>query len=180
MVESFYDSERIIAKLDSGELCADLTDLHNNAKLQQECNYRDLYAYIDKSVLPEDPQRCRKILATAEFYDICNSVLYHWGQRRANQVTSEQTLLRPIALPKVLRQSASIAYHDNTTHFEIERVIAALKQKFHWEFLHQDIYDSIHSCDRCQRIKVDKRQKYTPLNIFPRTQLLTDETFFFK
>lgn len=62
----------IIATLDSEELCADLTDLHNIAKLQQECpDYRDLYAYIaytDKGVLPDDSQRCRKFVATATIY----------------------------------------------------------------------------------------------------------------
>lgn len=82
----------------------------------------------------------------------------HWGRRRAKQVTSEQTLLRQIALPKVLRHSALIVYHDNAAHFGIDRDIAALKQTFYWEIIHQDTYDFIHSSDRYQRIiKVDKR-----------------------
>ena len=45
--------------------------------------------------------------------------------------------------------------------------MAALKQKYHWPRMHQEIYDYIQSCDRCQRIKKYKQNRPPPLTSMP-------------
>lgn len=56
--------------------------------------------------------------------------------------------IQQIALPRVLRLDALNAYHDSSAggaHLGIERVMAAMKMKYHWPRMHQEIYDYIHS-----------------------------------
>ncbi|CAG2257306.1 unnamed protein product [Mytilus edulis] len=45
--------------------------------------------------------------------------------------------------------------------------MAAMKERYHWEHMHQDVYDFIHSCDRCQRIKKDQHIRPPPLTSMP-------------
>ncbi|CAC5400063.1 unnamed protein product [Mytilus coruscus] len=45
--------------------------------------------------------------------------------------------------------------------------MATMKERYHWEHMHQDVYDFIHSCDRCQRIKKDQHIQPPPLTSMP-------------
>ena len=49
----------------------------------------------------------------------------------------------------------------------IERVMAAMKSKYHWPRMHQAIHDYIHHCDTCQRIKRDTHAHPPPLTPLP-------------
>jgi hypothetical protein len=64
-----------------------------------------------------------------------------------------------IALPQVLREEALTAYHDSGSggaHPATKRVYEALRLKYWWPKMHQQVDDYIRSCDRCQRIKEDE------------------------
>lgn len=49
----------------------------------------------------------------------------------------------------------------------IEKVMAAMKSKYHWPRMHQEIYDYIHSCNSCQLNKRDTYARPHPLTSIP-------------
>ena len=60
-----------------------LNDLSKIAQLQRECeDFKDILLYLEQDILPDDPKKRRKIVSKAEFYDLCNGVLYHCFQKR--------------------------------------------------------------------------------------------------
>lgn len=143
----------------------------NLATLQKQCDdFKDIYRFLDEDVLPDESRKRKQVISKAEYYSLCNGVLYHWFQRRLRKASNTDKWIKQLALPKVLRLEAMKAYHDNDVggaHFGIEKVMAALKQKFHWPKMHQDIYDYIKSCDRCQRTKTDQHLRPPPLTSMP-------------
>ena len=75
-----------------------------------------------------------------------------------------------IALPQVLREEALTAYHDSGSggaHPATKRVYEALRLKYWWPKMHQQVDDYIRSCDRCQRIKTRNQNHKAPLTPMP-------------
>ncbi|CAG2257357.1 unnamed protein product [Mytilus edulis] len=113
-VQFFYDNTPIISSIETNQVDETLNDLPAIGKLQKECpDIRDIYLYKEQNQLPKEDKRKRKVIATSEYYDLCNGVLYHWFQKRLRKVTKEERLIRQIVLPKVLRKDALRAFHDN-------------------------------------------------------------------
>ncbi|CAC5367310.1 unnamed protein product [Mytilus coruscus] len=170
-VQFIYDNTPVISSIETNQVDETLNDLPAIGKLQKECpDIKDIYLYKEQNQLPEDDKRKRKVIDTSEYYDLCNGVLYHWFQKRLRKLTKEERLIRQIVLPKVLRKDALRAFHDNEVggaHLGIEKVMVAMKERYHWEHMHQDVYDFIHSCDRCKRIKKDQHIRPLPLTSMP-------------
>lgn len=150
----------------------DLSNLSNLSSLQRECpDFKDIYAYLENGTLPDDEKSQIKVIQTSKYFELCNNVLYHWFQRRVkSNLPIDDKWIQQIALPRVLRLDALNAYHDNSAggaHLGIEKVMAAMKTKYHWPRMHQEIYDYIHSCDTCQRIKRDTHARSPPLTSLP-------------
>ncbi|CAG2254636.1 unnamed protein product [Mytilus edulis] len=113
-VQFFYDNTPIISSIETNQVDETLNNLPAIGKLQKECpDIRDIYLYKEQNQLPKEDKRKRKVIATSEYYDLCNGVLYHWFQKRLRKVTKEERLIRQIVLPKVLRKDALRAFHDN-------------------------------------------------------------------
>ena len=151
---------------------SDISTLSNLSHLQRECpDFRDIYAYLENGSLPEDEKSQIKVIQNSKYFDLCNGVLYHWFQRRVKStLPMDDKFIQQIALPKVLRLDALKAYHDNAAggaHLGIEKVMAAMKTKYHWPKMHQEIYDYIHSCNTCQRIKRNTHAHNPPLTPLP-------------
>lgn len=142
------------------------------SELQQSCpDFKQIYSYLANETLPDYENFQNKIIQTSNYYEICNGVLYHWFQRRVkcNQ-RYEDKWIQQLALPRDLRLEALKAYHDNSAggaHPGIEKVMAAMKSKYHWPRMHQIIYDYIDSCDTCQIIKSDTHARPPPLTSLP-------------
>ena len=173
-VELFYSDLPTIYAVDPESVLPSLSDLPSIAKLQQECeDFKDIYQYLDQDILPNDEDQILKIVVNSRYYELCDGVLYHWFQRRVKRnkdAPVEERWVKQLALPKVLRQEALKAYHDNSAggaHLGIERVMAAMKSKYHWPRMHQAIHDYIHHCDTCQRIKRDTHAHPPPLTPLP-------------
>ena len=149
-----------------------LSDLAEIAKLQQNCpDFRLIYDYLQNGNLPDGEKAQNKIIQNSKHYEICNGVLYHWFQRRVKCTQlPDDKWIQQLALPRTLRDEALKAYHDNSAggaHLGIEKVMAAMKSKYHWPRMHQEIYDYIHSCDTCQLIKRDTHARPPPLTSLP-------------
>lgn len=86
-------------------------DLHT---LQQRYpDFIHIYAYLKDGTLPDDKQLARKVSIEYNQYSILNNILYHWYQRRTKKVDENNRHIQQIALPKVLREDALHAYHDD-------------------------------------------------------------------
>lgn len=150
----------------------DVSNMSKLSELQHNCpDFKQIYSYLANKTLPDDEKLQNKIIQTSKYDEICNGVLYHWFQRRVkcNQ-QFEDKWIQQLALPRELRLEALKAYHDNSAggaHLGIEKVMAAMKSKYHWPRMHQEIYDYIHSCGTCQRIKRDTHARPPPLTSLP-------------
>ena len=173
-VELIYNETSSLYTIDPDLALPSLSDLPAISKLQQACDdFKDIYQYLAHDIVPPDENRMLKVVLSSRFYDLCDGVLYHWFQRRLKvnkDAPVEERWIKQLALPKVLRQEALRAYHDNSAggaHLGIERVMAAMKSKYHWPRMHQEIHNYIHSCDTCQRIKRDTHALPPPLTPLP-------------
>ena len=75
-----------------------------------------------------------------------------------------------IALPQVLREEALTGYHNSESggaHLATKRVYEALRLKYWWPKMHQQVDDYLRSCDRCQRIKTRNQNHKAPLTPIP-------------
>lgn len=140
--------------------------------MQRECpDFKDIFAYLENGTLPDDEKSQTKVIQISKYFDLCSGVLYHWFQRRVkSNLPVDDKWIQQIASPRVLRLDALNAYHDSSAggaHLGIERVMAAMKTKYHWPRMHQEIYDYIHSCDICQSIKRDTHARNKPLTSLP-------------
>ena len=170
-IEFQYHTDPQIHTLDPLNVEPKLPETENLIKLQKECeDFRDIYNYLESETLPDDSKKRKTVVAKSESYSLCDGVLYHWFQRRTRRVREPDRWIRQLALPKTLRLEALKAYHDNESggaHFGVEKVMAAIKQKYHWPRMHQNIYDYIQSCERCQRIKTDQHIRPPPQTSMP-------------
>lgn len=171
-VEFHYESSVQVTTVEPDNIEPNLSLVHENmGSLQKECpDFRDIYLYLESETLPDVSKERKKVIAQSESYSLCNGVLYHWFQRRTKKVKDDDRWIKQLALPKKLRLDALTAYHDNKAggaHFGVEKVMAALKRKYHWPRMHQEIYDYIQSCERCQRIKKHKHNGPPPLTSMP-------------
>lgn len=151
---------------------SDLSNLSNLSSLQRECpDFKDIYAYLENGTMPGDEESQIKVIQTYKYFELWNGVLYHWFQRRVkSNLPIDDKWIQQIALPRVLRLDALNAYHDSSAggaHLGIEKVMAAMKTKYHWPRMHQEIYDYIHSCDTYQLIKRNTHARSPPLTSLP-------------
>jgi len=96
--------------------------------------------------------------------------LFHWHQRRAHRLPEFEKYIQQLVIPKVLRHDAVLSYHDNRAggaHLGTKRVYGALKLRYYWPGMHQDVDDYVKACDRCQRIKVNRHARPPPLTPLP-------------
>ena len=62
------------------------------------------------------------------------------------------------------------AYHDCKAgggHFGVKKTFAAIKQKYWWPKMYQNITDYVSTCDTCQRATVERNRHPVPLNHLP-------------
>ena len=167
----FEYTDPIVETLAVNKVEPKLPNTEGIARLQKECDdFKDIYLYLESEILPEEARKRKQVVAKSESYSLCNGVLYHWFQRRTRRVREPDRWIKQLALPKALRLEALKAYHDSETggaHFGVEKVMAAVKQKYHWPKMHQNIYDYIQSCERCQRTKTDQHIRPPPQTPMP-------------
>lgn len=171
-VEFHYESSAQITAVEPENIEPNLSVEHDDlGSRQKNCSdFKNIYLYLESETLPDNRNERKKVIAQSESYSLCNGVLYHWFQRRTRKVKDDDRWIKQLALPKTLRSEALSAYHDNKAggaHFGVEKVMAALKRKYYWPRMHQEIYDYIQSCDRCQRIKKCKHNRPPPLTSMP-------------
>lgn len=138
---------------------------------QQNCPYlKHIYEYIQQGVLPADKNRAKAIPYEANQYEIINDVLYHIFQPRTKNKEKTEVLLKQLAVPEKLRNDVIKSYHDSIAggcHLGVQRTYVAIKQKYFWPKMYQNIYDYVTSCDICQRVKRETSARNAPLHPLP-------------
>ncbi|VDH95751.1 Hypothetical predicted protein [Mytilus galloprovincialis] len=169
-LELFYGDYTLLAPLDPEVVNSELLDIPAVGQLQQvDPDFQDMFNYLQNDVLPQSEKVRQKVLAESQDYSVCDGVLYKWFQKRF-KTSPDEKYIKQLCLPLALRRHALLAYHDlnyGGAHLGLDRVLAALRQKYFWPKMHQTVKDHVLSCDRCQRIKVDHTRKNPPINPLP-------------
>ena len=133
-----------------------------------------VYKHSGDQVLPDETEKRKRISLQSQHYTMCNGILYHIYERRGRKLPKESKLIKQVVLPKCLRKDVLLAYHDSKVgggHLGTDKVYEALRLKYYWSKMHQDIEDYIISCRTCQEIK--KRHVSKP----PLTNMPVVDTF---
>ena len=147
-------------------------DEENIVQLQRKCNFcLEFINALEDNKYPEDSDQARAIAAQCESqYVMQDKVFYHlYTPRTKNskpQLDPDRMILQ-VVVPKHLQKTILENYHDCRAgggHFGIKKIFAAIRQKYFWPKLWQEINDYVKSCDVCQRSKVDRKGNHLPLN----------------
>ena len=141
--------------------------------LQKKCpDFQVMYNYLAEKKLPDDATLARNTTWESDQYMLADRVLYHYYQPRTKKANPSEGCIIQVALPKALRLDVLKSYHDSIAgggHLGIQKTFEAIRQKFYWPHMYQDVQDYVLSCDTCQRIKVDRRQPRVPMTNMPIT-----------
>ncbi|CAC5362607.1 Retrovirus-related Pol polyprotein from transposon 17.6 [Mytilus coruscus] len=134
-VHFFYDHDpdTVIAAVQDDNSTVQIEQKEDIGTLQRKCpDFEDIYAYLKDGTLPENNKLARKVNIESQQYSILNGILYHWYQRRTKKPEEQARQHQQLALPRVLRDDALLAYHDSQSggaHLATKRVYEALKLK---------------------------------------------------
>jgi hypothetical protein len=138
---------------------------------KKNCPYfQQMYLYLKNGELPENSKRAKAILYEANQYELVHDVLYHIFQPRSKTQAKTKNLIKQIAVPTSLRQDVMKSYHDSLAggcHLGVQRTYLAIKEKYFWPGMYQNVYDYVTSCDVCQRVKRETRARNALLVSLP-------------
>jgi hypothetical protein len=163
---------------DSPVVCAtDNSDTEPLSKLQSECpDFKDILAYLVKGELPEDPKQKDIVTVVANNqYEVKDGVLYHIYTARTKSGKDKKPLdpdrlILQLAVPKVKRKEILEGYHDCMAgggHFGVNRTFGAIRQKYYWPKMYQEIETYVKTCETCQRTKIARNRHPPPLTPLP-------------
>ena len=79
-----------------------------------------------------------------------HDTLFHIFQPRSKNESFTEVILKELALPQSLRNDVLKSYHDSLAggcHLGVKRTYTAIKQKYFWAGMYQNVYDYITPCD---------------------------------
>ena len=136
------------------------------SECQRDCpDFKDIYAYLNKGELPENPKIAKKIVYESEQYQMDDGILFHFYEPRRNKNNLKQPI-KQLALPKLLRNDILLSFHD-TAHFGVDKTFYTIKQFYYWPKMYQDVKVYVMSCTSCQINKRDYNFKPAPLKEMP-------------
>ena len=75
----------------------------------------------------------------------------HLFQPRTRNIDQYHPIITQIVIPKCLRAEILFEYHDQLAHQAFDRVYQAIRQRFYWPRMYEDVHEYYKTCDRCQR-----------------------------
>jgi hypothetical protein len=138
------------------------------ASQKDDEDWRELYHYLDRGVLPETKQRRYEISRMADDFVLDDGILVKvWvdmaGKRRRDKAE------RLVAVPGCYRAALLEAAHDSRYgggHFDFRRTYAQLKTKFVWPRMAEDVREYCKTCRTCQ-LRNAGRKRVGPLQPIP-------------
>ncbi|CAG2246897.1 unnamed protein product [Mytilus edulis] len=137
-----------------------ILSLEDISSLQKKCPYfGPIIKFLENGTLPDDKKRAQAIPYETSQYELLNDTLYHFFQPRTKTRTSKHQLIKQVAIPEPLRNDILLSFHDQKaggSHLGVQRTYEAIKQRYFWPKMYQNVYDYVTSCQICQTVK--KRQ----------------------
>ena len=153
------------------------TGCPNLIRRQQKCpDFKAMYTYKTTGEVPEDAKQARTLVAEASQYEVINGLLYHFYSPRSRGLPKEERFVKQLALPKVLRDDILRSYHDSLAgggHQGHERTFAAIRLKYYWPKMYDEIGKYVQSCLLCQQVKRPVHAKPPPLQPLPVADLFS-------
>ncbi|VDH94133.1 Hypothetical predicted protein [Mytilus galloprovincialis] len=141
------------------------------SSLQKQCPYfGPIITFLENGILPDDKKRAQAIPYETGQYELLNDTLYHFFQPRTKTRTSKNQLIKQVAIPEPLRNDILLSFHDQKaggSHLGVQRTYEAIKQRYFWPKMYQNVYDYVTSCQICQTVKKDSTAKKAPLKSLP-------------
>jgi len=84
--------------------------------------------------------------------------------------TSKHELIKQVAIPEPLHNDILLSFHDQKeggAHLGVQRTYEAIKQRYAWPCMYQNIYDYVTSCQICQTVKKDSTARKAHLTSIP-------------
>ena len=123
-------------------------DLSDFAFLQRQCDdFKHIINYLESNTVPEDKDLANLVTVVAENqYVLDDNVLYHIYTHRTKKIKEQNpdNFILQLALPTSQRKIVLASYHDCKAgggHFGIKRTFAAIKQKYWWPKMYQQVKD---------------------------------------
>ena len=139
-------------------------------KLQADCpQIGPIYNYIKHQIVPDDPAVAKHVIAHEDEYGIRDNALFHVYYPRSRNKDKFASAIHQMVLPKDLRPTLVSEYHESIVgggHQGFERVYEAVKQRYYWPRMYEDIREYVKSCTTCQRAK-NARPRPPPLHPLP-------------
>ena len=159
------DTEPAKKSSEKGNSCPNLQ------RLQQNCpDFQAIYKYKVTGEVPEDEKQARTLVAEASQFEIQNGLLYHFYTPRSRGVPREERLVKQLAVPRIMRDDILRSYHDSLAgggHQGHERTFAAIRLKYYWPKMYDQIGKYVQSCELCQQVKRPVHAKPPPLQPLP-------------
>ena len=124
--------------------------------------------YKENQVLPVDDNVARRLILESHDFEVEKGLLYHFYYPRGKGHKTER-LIKQLVVPLNLRDDVLRSYHYAITacHQGIERTYQTIRQKYFWHSMYSDIQIYVKSCLECQRSKMDKHARQSPLRPIP-------------
>ena len=159
------DTEPAKKSSEKGNSCLNLQ------RLQRNCpDFQTIYKYKVTGEVPEDEKQARTLVAEASQFEIQNGLLYHFYTPRSRGVPREERLVKQLAVPRIMRDDILRSYHDSLAgggHQGHERTFAAIRLKYYWPKMYDQIGKYVQSCELCQQVKRPVHAKPPPLQPLP-------------
>ena len=153
------------------------TGCPNLIRLQQNCpDFKAIYKYKTTGEVPDDAKQARTLVAEASQFEVINGLLYHFYSPRSRGLPREERFVKQLALPKVMRDDILRSYHDSLAgggHQGHERTFAAIRLKYYWPKMYDEIGKYVQSCLLCQQVKRPVHAKPPPLQPLPVADLFS-------
>ena len=142
----------------------------NLPSLQRDCpQIGPIYRYHESGELPTEDKLKKWILLNQDQYGMYAKVLHHIYEPRTRNHQRVTRTIHQIVIPKALREQVLSDYHDSLVgggHQGFQRTWDAIREKYYWPRMYQDIREYQQSCNRCQKAK-NVRQRVPPLHPLP-------------
>ena len=151
------------------EYCFDIKKIDIIAE-QKSCEeIGPWYQFIKTGNVPPNVDFSKAKLSTADQFAIKDGILVHLFQPRTRNIHRYHPIITQIVVPKKLRAQLLSEFHDSLTggsHQSFDRVYQAIRQRFYWPRMYEDIHEYHKTCKDCQRASTH-HPKRPPLNPLP-------------
>jgi hypothetical protein len=129
---------------------------------RRDPNLLPMINYLEKGILPSNPDQSKTIIIQSEFYSIENQMLYHhtYGRKEGGYNRTFQ-----IVVPNCFKRAILYDTHDSILggHRGIPTTILKIREKYYWKTLEKDVASWVKSCPRCQKRGKVMDHKKAPL-----------------